>query len=249
MIYLSLGDNILSINAFNINEEIVKKELVITRYIQNNIISINDDFSLNLKDEVQKYYIYGILPINNNDCFYTESYSYLNNSLQNLEVKFYIEPKGDFSTDKVTGHIFIDNSLLNIKLIEQGYFKLDENNLDSKYQNEYINSSTYAKNNKLGIWGSSCECIKDNEVKKECTSCNKLTISRSNWDCSIYTTTQTDSLCSYLCTPVKPIFSCDCKKTCTQISTCSEAYFQLNECNCQKRDNDNDGIPCENLCE
>jgi hypothetical protein len=43
-------------------------------------------------------------------------------------------------------------------------------------------------------------------------------------------------------------FGCNCKKTCTQIMTCQEAYYQLNTCGCNERDGDNDGVPCENLC-
>ena len=43
-------------------------------------------------------------------------------------------------------------------------------------------------------------------------------------------------------------FSCDCSKTCTQIASCEEAYYQLNACGCNIRDGDNDGVPCENLC-
>lgn len=45
-------------------------------------------------------------------------------------------------------------------------------------------------------------------------------------------------------------YTCDCSKTCQQISTCEEAYYQLNTCGCKQRDSDNppDGIPCENLC-
>lgn len=44
-------------------------------------------------------------------------------------------------------------------------------------------------------------------------------------------------------------YTCDCSKTCTQISTCAEAYYQLNTCGCSVRDGDGDGIPCENLCQ
>lgn len=43
-------------------------------------------------------------------------------------------------------------------------------------------------------------------------------------------------------------YTCNCAKTCTQISTCTEAYYQLNTCGCSVRDGDQDGIPCENLC-
>ncbi len=43
-------------------------------------------------------------------------------------------------------------------------------------------------------------------------------------------------------------YSCDCSKTCTQIISCEEAYYQLNICGCNIRDRDNDGVPCENIC-
>ena len=36
--------------------------------------------------------------------------------------------------------------------------------------------------------------------------------------------------------------------TCKQISSCEEACYKLLSCGHHKRDADNDGIPCENLC-
>ena len=45
-----------------------------------------------------------------------------------------------------------------------------------------------------------------------------------------------------------PTYGCNCSKMCTQMSSCSEAYFQLNTCGCSRRDGDNDGVPCESLC-
>ncbi len=45
-----------------------------------------------------------------------------------------------------------------------------------------------------------------------------------------------------------PQFSCNCSKTCTQMASCAEAYFQLNPCRCGRRDGDNDGVPCESIC-
>ncbi|KKR50540.1 MAG: Endonuclease [Microgenomates group bacterium GW2011_GWC1_41_8] len=44
-------------------------------------------------------------------------------------------------------------------------------------------------------------------------------------------------------------YTCSCSKTCEEISSCQEAYYQLNTCGCGRRDGDNDGVPCENLCE
>ncbi len=43
-------------------------------------------------------------------------------------------------------------------------------------------------------------------------------------------------------------YSCNCSKTCPQMSSCEEAYYQLNQCGCSIRDGDNDGVPCESIC-
>lgn len=47
--------------------------------------------------------------------------------------------------------------------------------------------------------------------------------------------------------PVTGAYVCNCSKTCSQL-TCDEAYFQLRQCGCRKRDGDGDGVPCENVC-
>lgn len=47
---------------------------------------------------------------------------------------------------------------------------------------------------------------------------------------------------------VQGSYACDCSKLCSQIATCDEAYYQLNQCGCSRRDSDHDGIPCESLC-
>lgn len=58
-----------------------------------------------------------------------------------------------------------------------------------------------------------------------------------------------DNVCSQPSKPqVAGTYTCDCGKLCSQISTCEEAYFQLEQCGCTKRDSDSDGIPCESLC-
>lgn len=44
-------------------------------------------------------------------------------------------------------------------------------------------------------------------------------------------------------------FSCNCAKTCAQMSSCAEAQYQLNVCGCGARDGDNDGIACDRQCQ
>lgn len=40
-------------------------------------------------------------------------------------------------------------------------------------------------------------------------------------------------------------YGCNCSKTCTQITSCAEAQYQLNSCGCGARDGDGDGIACD----
>lgn len=42
--------------------------------------------------------------------------------------------------------------------------------------------------------------------------------------------------------------SCNREPKCTQIRSCQEADFYFRQCGHYKRDGDNDGIPCEDLC-
>lgn len=44
-------------------------------------------------------------------------------------------------------------------------------------------------------------------------------------------------------------FSCNCAKTCSQMSSCSEAQYQLNSCGCSARDADHDGVACDAQCQ
>lgn len=45
-----------------------------------------------------------------------------------------------------------------------------------------------------------------------------------------------------------PSFSCNTRKSCTQIDNCAEAQYQLKDCGNTRLDQDKDGVPCENLC-
>lgn len=44
-------------------------------------------------------------------------------------------------------------------------------------------------------------------------------------------------------------YVCNCSKTCSQMSSCEEAQYQLNTCGCRARDGDRDGIACDSQCQ
>jgi len=110
------------------------------------------------------------------------------------------------------------------------------------------------------------QCTQDEFKSKICTDCNKAISTYLNSNCTTYTSEIDDSSCSDLCLkseyiveptpkpvtiyaePEKPEYVCSCSKTCSQMISCDEAYYQLNQCGCNKRDGDNDGIPCEDIC-
>jgi endonuclease YncB( thermonuclease family) len=43
-------------------------------------------------------------------------------------------------------------------------------------------------------------------------------------------------------------FECGKKKYCTEMTSCEEALFHLEECGLSRLDGDSDGVPCEALC-
>jgi hypothetical protein len=53
-----------------------------------------------------------------------------------------------------------------------------------------------------------------------------------------------------LCFSVAPAAgqSCAVEPYCTRMRSCAEADFYFRQCGHYKRDGDNDGIPCEDLC-
>lgn len=44
-------------------------------------------------------------------------------------------------------------------------------------------------------------------------------------------------------------FTCEGKRKCSEMTSCEEAMFYLNECGVASLDGDKDGIPCESLCQ
>jgi hypothetical protein len=53
------------------------------------------------------------------------------------------------------------------------------------------------------------------------------------------------SINTFITTPTKSSFSCDGRVHCSQMHSCEEATFFINNCPGTKMDGDNDGIPCE----
>jgi micrococcal nuclease len=112
--------------------------------------------------------------------------------------------------------------MINESLLKEGYAKIATYPPDVKYQNIFLAAEQEARNNSRGLWGNLCNPTKTEEVEPTIPQPIIQNPSAS--------------------------YTCNCSKTCTQMSSCEEAYYQLNTCGCLKRDGDDDGIPCESIC-
>ncbi|MFH1187205.1 MAG: thermonuclease family protein, partial [Candidatus Levyibacteriota bacterium] len=135
-------------------------------------------------------------------------------------------------------YIYLPNSVrtfVNGEMVKQGY-AFSYKQYPTKYLNKFNNFEKNARENNLGLWGS-CELSPTQTIIKQVipTKSNTYIAPTKN---SVAPVQQ----------PSNGSYVCNCSKSCSVISSCEEAYYQLNTCGCSIRDGDKDGIPCENLC-
>jgi len=125
-------------------------------------------------------------------------------------------------------YIWLGDVLVNELLVREGYAQSSSYPPDVKYQDRFIDAQRLAREENKGLWGDICNLPSPEPIK---------------------TTTQTQPIQSAQPVTQTPgAYTCNCSKSCTQISSCDEAYYQLNTCGCSARDGDQDGVPCESLC-
>lgn len=138
-------------------------------------------------------------------------------------------------------YVYLPDSVrtfVNGEMVKQG-FAFSYRQYPTKYLARFNGWEKYARENNLGLWGS-CSLSPTPTpivIKKTIapTSPNIYIPPVQNY----VTPQQQSSNGSYIC---------DCSKSCSAISSCDEAYYQLNTCGCSVRDGDSDGVPCESLC-
>jgi micrococcal nuclease len=158
-------------------------------------------------------------------------------------------------------YIYVNGVMVNETLVKDGYAQVATYPPDVKNKDLFLAAEQDARNNSRGLWGSTCACNQE-IVSSSCTACNTSTKTMQNYDCTTYQQTQTDNSCAYLCpapkteptpTPVTQkssgSYTCNCSKTCPNMSSCAEAQYQLNVCGCSARDADDDGIACDADCQ
>lgn len=131
---------------------------------------------------------------------------------------------------RILRYVYIGDLFVNDYLVRQGYANASSYPPDIKYQDQFRNAEEEARTNNRGLWGS---CSTNNEATQNSNTNNSTSIT------PVYIAPVDNSSGS------SSSYSCNCSKTCTQISSCEEAQYQLNTCGCKVRDNDRDGTACD----
>jgi micrococcal nuclease len=149
-------------------------------------------------------------------------------------------------------YLWINDVMINELLVREGYAQSSTYPPDVKYQDRFREAERLAREESKGLWGDVCSTP---------TPAKKPTSKPTAKPATKYHTPTPTTYVAPTTAPYVPppqptetssggggSWTCDCSKTCPNMSSCDEAYFQLNNCRCSIRDGDNDGVPCESIC-
>lgn len=257
---LEIGENKFLVKSFNEHgKEDKNYTLIITRneIPTYKVTSITDGDTIRVmyNGKEEKVRLIGIDTPETDECFNQEATKKMSSLVEskNIRIEFDNSQSERDKYGRLLLYIWQGDVFINDVMIREGYAHEYTYNLPYKYQAQFKKAEQEARENKKGLWGNVCTCQEGEEIDRKCISCNKAELTRTHWDCSTYKIEINDNSCTSGCyspppQPTTPIYICDCKKTCSQMSSCEEAYYQLNTCKCSKRDGDNDGVPCETIC-
>ncbi len=173
-------------------------------------------------------------------CFGKEASNKAKELLTEKSVNLEADPtQGDKDKyDRLLRYIYLENGMsVNKYMISEGYaHEYTYQNNPYKYQAEYIRAEQSAREGKKGLWADNA-CLTPTPTIKPASV---QIISTINPTVATYVQPVTQ--------PNTGSYSCNCSRNCDAIASCEEAYFQLNQCGCSKRDGDSDGVPCESIC-
>lgn len=144
--------------------------------------------------------------------------------------------------DRLLRYVWVGDLMVNEYLVREGYAQSSTYPPDVKYQDRFIEAQRKAREEGKGLWSSYCDTWNKTPTP---------TVKGTTTDGQTTTPTPTQYIAPSTPTPTSPPsggYTCNCSKTCSQMSSCEEAYYQLNTCGCSKRDGDKDGVPCEIIC-
>jgi micrococcal nuclease len=227
-----LAENIEAIETIennNKNQEIkkLKEEIVEEEFKVVNVVD-GDTIKLENGDVVRYIGIDApetVHPSKPVQCFGKEASDKNEELVEGKEVRLVKDISETDKYGRLLRYVYIDDIFVNDYLVRNGFANSSSYPPDVKYQDQFKQAEEEARNNKRGLWADDA-CKVDQKPTASPIPIDPPTTSSST---SSYT--------------------CDCSKTCAQMSSCAEAQYQLNVCGCSRRDGDGDGIACDSDCQ
>lgn len=185
--------------------------------------------------------------MNSIECYAEEATKKNRELVEGKEVRLEKDVSETDRYQRLLRYVWINDVMINELLVREGFAKSSTYPPDVKYQERFREAERLAREEERGLWGD--VCITPTPTKAPTPT------SKPSPTTTLYIPSTSTPYIPYVpptTVPTSPPSSggwtCDCSKTCPNMSSCEEAYFQLNVCGCSIRDGDNDGVPCENIC-
>jgi len=196
-------------------------------------------------------------PTEPKQCFGQESKKALESLLLNKQIVMEKDKSDKDKYNRLLRYVWVGEVLINEYMTQNGFGLASAYPPDTKYQKRIDAGEESAKSALRGLWAQ--------------TTCNGNLYTGTYKDPNIsqkkpvqeVKPTPTTPPVLPIVTPTQPQehmedetpnnnnsgFACNCSKTCTQMSSCEEAQYQLSSCGCSARDADGDGIACDSMCQ
>ena len=159
-------------------------------------------------------------------------------------------------------YVWLGDTLVSEYLVREGYAQSSSYPSDVKYQDRFVEAQRLARQENKGLWGDVCN------PSTTPVPPAKQSLPMSSTPSNVGGVTPTEQPTTTQMPAVQPTesqqtvteqppaqggsgasYTCNCSKTCSQMSSCEEAQYQLNVCGCKARDADKDGIACDSDCQ
>lgn len=192
-------------------------------------------------------------------CYGKEASNKNKELVEGKEVKLEKDVSETDKYGRLLRYIWLGDMLVNEYLAREGYAYSSTYPPDVKYQDRFLEVQKQAREEKKGLWGEVCNPSPTPTTVQKTTKTYEPPITFPTnqsppTQSSPQPSQQQQTTTSQTTTSQSPAqtggsYTCDCSKTCPQMSSCAEAQYQLNVCGCKARDADKDGIACDSDCQ
>lgn len=128
---------------------------------------------------------------------------------------------------RLVGHVYVGDVYVNRRMVQEGMAWVYRQYMHDK---SLFTDEQQARASKRGLWSLS--------TKDQVPPWDWRRGVKSNSEVSLVAQTKEGGE-----------FSCEGKTTCSEMLSCEEAMFYLKHCGLTRLDRDNDGVPCESICQ